>query len=75
MITKGYIDRGDFYKLTREEAIAFVIFELKEKARHETDIRKIRSDIKTVRRIFGIEGIELNSIYAAALGGGNGKKG
>ena len=75
MITKGYIDSGDFYKLTRQEAIAFVIFELKEKMRHENDIGKIRNDIKTVCRIFGIQGIELNGIYITALGGGSGKKG
>jgi hypothetical protein len=47
MIRQGYITGMDFHRLTRAEAIAFVIFELKEKTRHIDDIRRIREDTKT----------------------------
>ena len=74
MIPGGYIDRTDFHKLTRAEAVAFVIFELKEKIRHQEDITKIRKDIRKVCKIHGIDGMELIGLYSIVEGKENGRK-
>ena len=63
MIPKGYVSGTDFKRLTRAEAIAFVIFELKAKARHVEDIRRIREDLKNVCRVHEIDGKELTGLY------------
>ena len=63
MIPKGFVSGMDFHRLTRAEAIAFVIFEFKEKARHVDDIRKIREDIKNVCKVHGIDGLELSGLF------------
>jgi len=68
MIPGRYIDRMDFDKLTKEEARVFVIFELKEKMRHQEDIAKIRKDIREVCKIHGIDGMELIGLYSVVEG-------
>ena len=65
---KGYIHEGNFYKLTRSEAVAFLLFELKEKKRHESDIEDIKADVRALSRLFGIEGVELNALYNEVYG-------
>ena len=54
MIPKGYVTGKDFFKLTRAEAVAFVIFELKELERHRDDIKRIREDVRIVCKVHGI---------------------
>ena len=54
MIPKGYVTGKDFFNLTRAEAAAFVIFELKELDRHKEDIEKIREDVRIVCKVHGI---------------------
>ena len=54
MIPKGYVTGKDFHKLTKAEAAAFVIFELKELERHKKDIKKIEEDIKELYKAQGI---------------------
>lgn len=63
MIPKGYVSGMDFHKLTRAEAMAFVVFELKELVRHENDIKRIQEDVRNVCKIHGIESLELSRIY------------
>ena len=68
MIPGRYIDRTDFDKLTREEARAFIIFELKEKIRHQEDIATIRKDIRKVCKTHGIDSMELIGLYTIVEG-------
>jgi len=63
MITQPYLDSTNFDKLTREEARAFVIFELMELERHRDDIKHIREDVKNVCKVHRIHGLELISLY------------
>ena len=68
MILKGYVSGADFHRLTRAEAIAFVVFELKELVRHRDDIKRIQVDVRNVTKVHGIEGIELNGLYTFVYG-------
>ena len=68
MIPEGYVHETDFRRLTRAEAVAFVIFELKEKMRHQEDIVAIRKDIKEVCKIHDINSMELNGLYSFVEG-------
>jgi hypothetical protein len=63
MIRQPYLREEDFCKLTRAEAVAFVIFELMEEVGYEDDIKRIREDVKNVCKIFAIEGLELNALH------------
>ena len=67
MIPNGFLDRKDFNKLTKPEAVAFIIFELKESARHRKDIICIQEDIRAMCRVHDIGKMELNAI----ISGGN----
>ena len=55
MIRQPYVHGADFHRLTREEAKAFIIFELMEEERHRSDIKRIQADIKNVRKVHRIE--------------------
>ena len=68
MIPKGYVSGTDFHKLTKAEAAAFVLFELKELVRHRDDIKRIQADVRNVCKVHGIEGLELNSLYSTVYG-------
>ena len=68
MITQPYLHGADFHRLTRAEAVAFVIFELMEEVRHEDDIERIREDVKNVCKVHDIEGLELNALYTLVCG-------
>lgn len=68
MIPNSYVNGTDFYKLTKAEARAFVVFELKELVRHRDDIKRIQADIKNVSKVHGIEGLELNALYSEVYG-------
>lgn len=63
MIPKERVEVENCFNLTRAEALAFVIFEIKEKKRHEGDIVKIREDLKGVCKVHDIKGLELNALY------------
>ena len=56
MIPKGYVTGKDFHNLTNAEAVAFVVFEMKELERHKEDIEKIREDVRIVCKVHGIGG-------------------
>ena len=64
MIRQPYLHSTDFHRLTCEEAIAFIIFELMEEGRHRDDIKRIQADIKNVCKVHRIEGLELNALYS-----------
>ena len=68
MIRQPYVHSMDFHRLTHEEAKAFIIFELMEEERHRDDIKRIQADIKNVRKVHGIEGLELSSLYTQVYG-------
>ena len=68
MITQPYVHGADFHKLTRAEAVAFVIFELMEEVRHGDDIERIREDVKNVCKVHDIEGLELNALHTLVCG-------
>ena len=68
MIPKSYVSGTDFHRLTRAESVAFVIFELKEKLRHEDDIMRIQEDVRNVCKVHGIKSLELNSLYTFVYG-------
>lgn len=74
MIPKEYVSGTDFHKLTKAEAVAFVVFELKELVRHRDDIKRIQADVRNVCRVHGIEGLELNELYSVVYqpSGGSG---
>ena len=68
MIRQPYVHGADFHRLTREEAKAFIIFELMEEERHRDDIKRIQADIKNVRKVHRIEGLELHALYSVVYG-------
>jgi len=55
MIPKGDINESNYFYMTKTEAKAFIIFELKEKYRHLDDINQIERDIEIIKEIHGIE--------------------
>ena len=67
MIPNGFVDKGDFNKLTKPEAVAFIIFELKELARHRHDIACIQEDVRAMCKVHDIDRMELNAL----ISGGN----
>ena len=68
MIRQPYLHSTDFHRITREEAKAFIIFELMEEGRHSDDIKRIQADIKNVCKVHRIEGFELNALYSLVYG-------
>lgn len=63
MIPEGYVSGTDFHRLTKAEAVAFVVFELKELVRHRDDIKRIQADVRNMCKVHGIKGLELNELY------------
>lgn len=67
MIPNGFLDKKDFNMLTKPEAVAFIIFELKELARHRKDIICIQEDVRAMCRVHNIDRMGLNAL----ISGGN----
>ena len=61
-----YINGSNYRALTREEAQAFVIYQLQEKEAHIRNIRRLRKNIADVCKIHKIEGIELSELFYEA---------
>ena len=54
MIPEGYLCEENYHKLTRSQAKAYIVFEMKELERHKRDIIQIVIDVETVRRIHNL---------------------
>ena len=67
MIPNGFLDKKDFNMLTKPEAVAFIIFELKELARHRKDIICIQEDVRAMCEVHDIDEMEINARSSGLL--------